>query len=362
MKRVTTGAPYALKPKRPNLDVVRARYRAPHDRKGAPYFLPIWEDLENLVDLNAKKPWQCPGPPNEREQLGKRRYKCGNEFLCAYCWWSRTWNHALKTAIVHADAKVAYKWSVSLPGIRTDPGPVREVRTKLSRLMRDHGFEQQTIFIHTFGKNVAEGPKGHLDGHVSTRNADDLDDLFKGTQQAVRDLIMPYSREFGKGQRLYFEPLNPARRDYIKRLVLGGEYAGRPTFETPRLIAGLYGQRGNLMVRQTDVNRKTAKRGTCTVHDLTSNNAPAPDLTHTQLIQAALTAYEWREATGRPVISRGTNLASWKLDEVLDQTKWRYRFRLSGKTRLRADYEATSKPTSLTLSSRREEEKDTTKT
>lgn len=323
---------------RPELALVRRRHRQLWTRTLRPYWLPTWRFLHPDPDEAPRNPpWACNGPPGRQKIQfpGQSRWLCDQVHFCAYCWERRCRWAGLRTALAHVGAENTHKISLSLPGIRTDPDAVLEARSAFTKALRRRGFDRVTLWVHVFGEDPRQGPKAHLDGVVSGADAD-VDVLDVEHNQSLRRVLQPFHERPDGGYwtpHLHASSVDEKRpRHRAKNLVLAGFYAGRPTFPTRRIWAGLYGSMHDLHVRMTTVTRKRKTP----VRDLVVAGRVATDWSAGDLLAATRTAEAWGGL--RPTVPRGVRLKPMQLDAVLEETPWRVLYRLERDEDLRGKH------------------------
>ncbi len=323
---------------RPAMAVCRRRFMAETDGVGRPYWLPIYNWIKPPDDFGVKgHPAGCAGPLLRTKSGARRsRFPCDKYHFCTYCWERRRRMGGLRAALYHTGQDQIVKFSISLPGVRANPEKVVEARRQVVKVLRRAGFDRQTVWVHTFGENPAQGPKGHLDG-IASGPADADPGVFDvDAHDALQRVLRPFHERPDAG---FWQPhvhhrsaKQPTVRKDVKELVKAGMYAGRPTFHTKRIWAGLYGPMHDLRVRMTYTAPK--RKGHVTA-PLEINGSAVKDWAFEDLYRATKEAEEWREIAGRTVMPRGAKIRAFVLDAVLDDTRWRRRYRLPKSNDLR---------------------------
>ncbi len=338
-RRMKSDGPFPLE--RPSLDQVKARYNHICNRRGRPYWNPVYPFIypEDAEDRPYWNPAGCIGP--KAKQFPRRQarpYPCRLHNFCSFCWERRRRESGFRAAAHHAGEQNIMKFSLSLPRVRMDVEKVKEARTSFVRFLKRNGFDRVTCYIHTFGENPAEGAKGHLDGVCSGPDGDP-DVLALDQVSVLRQLLLKYHHRPDSG---FWEPEVKSRPivtgstpAQVKDLILAGFYAGRPTFHTRRVLAGLYGPHLDYRVRMTNVGGKKKRTP---VMDLEINKVKVPEWTFKDLLFATNEAEQWDKAMGRPVLPRGVRLKPKHLDPILNDTGWRPYYRLHDDEKMREKY------------------------
>lgn len=328
--------------KRPTAQQVKVRYNRICNRQGRPYWNPTYDIIypEEAEERPYWNPRGCLGPKAKKFPRRRgRAFVCRLHNFCTFCWERRRREGGIRAAACHADQENVVKWSVTLPGVRTDPETVKQARTAMVRYLKRNGFDRVTCYIHTFGENPAQGPKGHLDGIASGAEGDPAL-LDTSNTHELRDLLLKYHHRPDAG---FWEPNVDSHvidhrtpRKMVNDLILGGFYAGRPTFHTRRVVAGTYGTAWNYRVFMTNMGGKSRKTPVGPLLD--RNEEKVPDWSWDDLLRATMQAEEWDKATGRPVLPRGIEMETKFLDELIDDTGWRTFYRLPSDDDLREKY------------------------
>lgn len=339
-QRMRHGGVFPLE--RPSLDEIKVRYNHICNRRGRPYWNPVYPIIypEEAEDRPYWNPAGCIGPKSKQfPRRAARPFACRLHNFCSFCWERRRRESGFRAAVHHTGQENVTKFSLSLPGVRTNVETVKEARTAFIRYLKRNGFDRITCYIHTFGENPAEGAKGHLDGVCSGADGDP-EVLQPHHASALRSLLLKYHHRPDAG---FWEPKVQSRAvatsstaKQVNDLILAGFYAGRPTFHTRRVLAGLYGEPMDYRVRMTNMGGKSKKQP---VQDLAQVVKRAvPDWTFRDLMTATNEAEQWDKAAGRPVLPRGVRLKPKHLDSILADTKWRGYYRLHGDDKMREKY------------------------
>ncbi len=328
---------------KPTAKQVKVRYNRICNKQGRPYWNPTYDFIypEESEDRPYWNPMGCIGPKSKQFPMRKARpFVCRLHNFCTFCWERRRLQGGLRAAACHADQENVVKWSVSLPGVRTDPEIVKQARTSVVRYLKRNGFDRVTCYVHTFGENPAEGPKGHLDGICSGSDGD-IDALDPAHVTDLRKLLLKYHHRPDAG---FWEPHverhlieHDKAPDMVNELILAGFYAGRPTFHTRRIVAGTYGTPANYNVFLTNMGGKSKKTPVAPLINKHTQLA-YPDWSWQDLLRATMQAEEWDKAIGRPVIPRGIEMKTKHLDALIEDSSWRRFYRLPGDEELREQY------------------------
>lgn len=315
----------------PSYEDIRLAYHRRFIRSnGRPYVLPVYRD--NWPQDRENRGWDatnCIGPRGKQwpRRAGKA-YICSKSNYCSWCWERRRHRSGLLAAFHHIGDPVVIKHSVTLPGVRTDPLVVREAKNAWVRFLKAEGFQHVTGFPHTFGENPAEGPKGHLDFIASGTDCS-IDSLIPDLNPKIADVLKPYHERPDQG---FWTPHvsvrqidHPTDKKQVNDLILAGMYAGRATLHVRRLLAGLYGPPYDPQVRMTTVTGKKGEQ----VERMHVGGKPVPDWNRETMKIACQTADEWDAAMGRPTRPRGVKVKANHLRTIIEDTPWRYKYRLA---------------------------------
>lgn len=332
----------AFPTERPSLAEIKVRYNRICNRRGRPYWNPGYPIIypEESEERPYWNPMGCAGPKAKKFPLRKSRpFVCRLHNFCTFCWERRRLEGGLRAAACHADQANVIKWSVTLPGVRTSPEKVKEARTAVVRYLKRNGFDRVTTYVHTFGENPAEGPKGHLDGICSGAEGD-ADVLTQAHADDLRKLLLRYHHRPDAG---FWEPNvdshaieHKSPRKMVNDLILAGFYSGRPTFHTRRIVAGTYGNPWDYRVFLTNMGGKPKNAPVGPL--LNVNKQPFPEWSWHDLLRATQEAETWDKVIGRPVLPRNINLKEDFLKELINDTGWRRFFRLPSDEKMREKY------------------------
>lgn len=315
----------------PNPEVILRRYHGSRHHWRPTYLPFIEQHLGDESGYVRGHPGKCGGPRRNRDP--PRGYPCNKVHWCTYCWERRCRQGGVLAAFTHAGMPRVVKFSVSLPATRTDLSAVQGARKAFIQVCRDAGYSRWTVWIHAFGDNPAHGFKGHLDGYVSgPLDADGS--VFVDHGRGFRDALAKHHNtgDHRWDVHVHNRLLDPSSFNHVKDLVLGGFYAGRPTFPTRRVYAGLYRDDQDFRVRLTTVNRKT--RSASQVQRLTVDGRLQPDWSEADLHLALKRAEAWktRVAASRRQPTMGL------MSDLLKATNWRRKYRLQNRYQLEERY------------------------
>lgn len=270
-----------------------------------PLYLPGFEELaEAGFSLPKAHPGTCSGPRAEKYH-GKGRFMCRQRLLCGVCWDQHRHAQALKVLERQLHGGPVWKFSVSLPVLRHDPKLVKAARDRFSRAVASLGYTVQDIYVHTFGQNPAEGPKGHLDGFLGALPGEEPEPLAaRHLDESTATLAPDIADKVGAwtGAAVRYEPIfsirevNTLGRNGVRDMLSGAKYAGRETFPTLALIAGQLDTHGR-EYRLTDVNGRTCRPGRRgSIQSITTPKYPLGNYNRDEVQTWMKTAAEWNQA------------------------------------------------------------------
>lgn len=259
-------------------EVVAQRYRdpsykLPSGQKRA-LFLGYFDALYDAgLITNRSQPAACAGP-NRKGWTGASKFMCRQSLLCGPCWDRRRHEQAIGVLQRQLHGGPVVSFSMTTPAIRHDAEAMREARDDFTRVVQGLGWTCYSIYVHTYGENPGQGPKGHLDGIIGALPGSDsrsvLGEHIKGDWNKKRARFEPCSdvvdalrhcwdtRVARHEPQIHARVLAPHKPGYVWGLLKAAKYASRQTFPTLRLIAGQMDAAGTHF-RLTNVNGTLCK-------------------------------------------------------------------------------------------------------
>lgn len=316
---------------RPKLADVRERHHRLLDEEDRPYFLAVHDEIHQPGEAwnPSTYPNQCSGP----RRPGR---PCGRHNFCVWCHERRTHANAVKVAMTHIGQPNIHRIRIPLGQGRTHPKHARDCLRRVSGVLRRHNFTRQSMWLHAFGDNPFRGPQARIDGIVSGDDADP--DVLDPERPGGLGLILKRFREGGEDGaqpiEVHVERLHPHSRKHADQLVEHGLACGRPSWPVRRIHGGLYtDKRGRVRCRLTDVHDKSRPTH---IKDIPCHSPDhVPDATGDDILTMAIVAEHWREAVGKPVITRNVRVDPAFADLVARATQWREAYLLQGDDALR---------------------------
>lgn len=307
---------------RPKLAAIRERHHELLDEEGRPYYLAVHDEIYAPGEAwnPSTYPSQCRGPDGRM---------CGRINFCTWCHERCTHANAVKAAMIHIGQPNIHRIRIPLGQGRTHPKHARDCLRRISGVLRRHNFTRQTLWLHPFDENPFHGPRAHIEGIVSGDDADP--DILDPNRPGGLGLILKRFQEDGEdsGQpiEVRVERLHPHSRKHVHDLVRHGLGCGRPSWPTRRIHAGLYeDKKRRTRCRLTDVHNRSRPTH---IKDLACESPDhVPDATGDDILTMAIVAEHWREAVGKPVMTRNVRVDPAFVDLVARATTWREDYRL----------------------------------